>query len=240
MRGLLAAASGLVAPVAFAAVAAAAAVFAAGTATVRVQSAVQWGMQSCSNASSVVRERGALLYTICDGWFVLTPAAVRCIIRMRMDTYMYYQDTCTCTCFYKFMDDDLPPGINLPRRASPSTLTHSASQLPANQTASRCWPDIDTTPTRGDLIGGSWICVAWANGCCAHGSECIRLHRPPTLVEEQRLIYSSEGVTHDVFGRERAALPTAVSAAVDALTNSTIWIQARHALRPTACVLAIA
>ena len=79
MRGLLAAASGLVAPVAFAAVAAAAAVFAAGTATVRVQSAVQWGMQSCSNASSVVRERGALLYTICDGWFVLTPAAVRCI-----------------------------------------------------------------------------------------------------------------------------------------------------------------
>mgnify|MGYP007078105936 CR=1 FL=1 len=89
MRGLPAAASGLVAPVAFAAVAAAAAVFAAGTATVRVQSAVQWGMQSCSNASSVVRERGALLYTICDGWFVLTPAAVRCIIRMRMDTYMY-------------------------------------------------------------------------------------------------------------------------------------------------------
>ena len=90
-------------------------------------------------------------------------------------------------------DLDLPPGINLPAVAH--SQPSSVPVLP------RCWPDLDAAPTAGDRRGDAWICRTWANGSCAAGASCEALHRLPSMAEEQRLVYSVDGLDRDVFGR---------------------------------------
>ena len=43
--------------------------------------------------------------------------------------------------------------------------------------------------------------MAWANGNCRAGASCGSLHRLPNMAEEQRLVYSTDGIDRDVFGR---------------------------------------
>ena len=92
-------------------------------------------------------------------------------------------------------DLDLPPGIDLPGRREPAAAAAAAPVLP------RCWPDVDAAPTAGDRRGDAWICLAWANGSCRAGASCESLHRLPSMAEEQRLVYSTDGIDRDVFGR---------------------------------------
>ena len=66
-------------------------------------------------------------------------------------------------------DDDLPPGIVLP----PGIIQPSRTK----EVLIRCYPESDTSITVGDRIGGSWICLAWANGRCASGSACKARHQ---------------------------------------------------------------
>mmetsp|Transcript_40274 Transcript_40274/g.66878 ORF Transcript_40274/g.66878 Transcript_40274/m.66878 type:complete len:326 (-) Transcript_40274:118-1095(-) len=100
------------------------------------------------------------------------------------------------------MDDlDLPPGIDLPTSRS------------------RCWPANDTECTCGDVRGGAWICISWAKGACRLGKTCEALHRLPSLAEEQRMVYSTDGLDSDVFGR-----PLAGSAQRDGPLNSTLAV----------------
>ena len=91
-------------------------------------------------------------------------------------------------------DDDLPPGINIPGITQVAHADEEAV-LP------RCWPELDTAATAGDRRGGAWICIEWANGRCPHGAACEALHRLPSMTEEQRLVYSVDGLDRDVFGR---------------------------------------
>lgn len=92
-------------------------------------------------------------------------------------------------------DDDLPPGINIPGMTQVAYADEEAAVLP------RCWPELDTAVTAGDRRGDAWICVEWANGRCPHGKACEALHRLPGMAEEQRLVYSVDGIDRDVFGR---------------------------------------
>ena len=111
-------------------------------------------------------------------------------------------------------DDDLPPGIILPSRTA----------APSREVLVRCWPENDACVTVGDRIGGSWICLAWANGRCASGSACEARHQLPVLTDEQRLVYSADGQTHDVFGRRRDAA-AAVTSVFDPLACQTIHVK---------------
>ena len=95
-------------------------------------------------------------------------------------------------------DLDLPPGIDLPGRREPAA---AAAAAPAAPVLPRCWPDVDAAPTAGDSRGDAWICLAWANGSCRAGASCESLHRLPSMSEEQRLVYSTDGIDRDVFGR---------------------------------------
>ena len=92
-------------------------------------------------------------------------------------------------------DDDLPPGINIPGITQVAHADEEAVVLP------RCWPELDTAATAGDRRGDAWICIEWANGRCPHGTACEALHRLPSMAEEQRLVYSVDGLDRDVFGR---------------------------------------
>lgn len=112
------------------------------------------------------------------------------------------------------MADDLPPGIDLPERPL------------SEYTLSRCWPDTDAQRTLGDGRGSAWICLAWARGCCLAGAGCESLHRLPSLPDEQRLLYSADGLSNDIFGRRREALPTAVTSLADPLACQTIHVEA--------------
>ena len=101
-------------------------------------------------------------------------------------------------------EPDLPPGVRLP-----------ATLVPAAPPPSRCWPDVDACRTRGDCRGNAWICLHWAHGACAKGAECESLHRLPILADEQRLIYSADGLSLDVFGRRRDAVAISAGSASD-------------------------
>ena len=93
-------------------------------------------------------------------------------------------------------DLDLPPGIDLPVHYEPVVAAASAAPV-----LPRCWPDLDAAPTAGDCRGDAWICMAWANGSCRAGASCESLHRLPNMAEEQRLVYSTDGIDRYVFGR---------------------------------------
>jgi len=124
------------------------------------------------------------------------------------------------------MDDDLPPGIHLPgihppqQRATPSARDGQEDAI----VLSRCWPESDAAPTAGDTLGGSWICLDWANGRCSRGKACEARHQLPTQSDEQRLVYSADGQTHDIFGRERGRAAI-VSSAFDPTSSQTIHIE---------------
>ena len=96
-------------------------------------------------------------------------------------------------------DLDLPPGIDLPVHHEP--VAAAASSASAAPVLPRCWPDLDAAPTAGICRGDAWICMAWANGSCRAGASCESLHRLPNMAEEQRLVYSTDGIDRDVFGR---------------------------------------
>eukprot|EP00965_Chrysotila_dentata_P221319 6192321-Pleurochrysis_carterae.AAC.4 len=64
---------------------------------------------------------------------------------------------------------------------------------------SRCWPESDTQSTLGERTGLAWICLAWANGACAQGTNCSGLHRLPmvsplasTMHRQARLRHQTE------------------------------------------------
>lgn len=90
---------------------------------------------------------------------------------------------------------DLPPGID-------AVGTGDSGAVPA---LPRCWPEVDTQSTAGDRRGGAWICLAWARGACRDGAACVNLHRLPSVVEEQRMAFSADGIDYDIFGRRRTS-----------------------------------
>lgn len=116
--------------------------------------------------------------------------------------------------FRMSLDDDLPPGIDLPVR-------HAAQPI-ATPVLPRCWPEVDSQETRGSSLGNAWLCLAWARGGCPRGVECAALHRLPSLAEEQRLTFSADGVDYDVFGRPRAC---ALGASPTPLEASTLFVR---------------
>ena len=92
------------------------------------------------------------------------------------------------------LDDsfDLPPGV-----------VATASGAVEASTAARCWPDIDSIDTDGELRGEHHICLRWVRGCCTLGARCSLRHKLPTLADENRLVHSADGLTKDIFGRPR-------------------------------------
>jgi len=100
---------------------------------------------------------------------------------------------------------DLPPGIDIEPDALP-----------------RCWPAVDACETEGERTGSRWICVEWANGSCERGAACAKRHRAPTEADEQRLLFSADGVTHDIFGRPRIAATNSVA---DPGSSSTLHVK---------------
>ena len=84
---------------------------------------------------------------------------------------------------------DLPPGID-------AVGTGDSGAVPA---LPRCWPEVDTQSTAGDRRGGAWICLAWARGACRDGAACVNLHRLPSVLEEQRMAFSADGIDYDLI-----------------------------------------
>ena len=109
------------------------------------------------------------------------------------------------------MDDiyDLPPGVDL-----------SGGGDAGDAPILRCWPETDSITTVGEQGGARYICLSWAQGSCANGAMCQLCHRLPTLADEQRLLYSQEGRTHDVFGRPFTRLVAGAETASAAVDNS--------------------
>lgn len=102
---------------------------------------------------------------------------------------------------------DLPPGVGSVTAAA-SAPTAPATDYAASMVSqdgcaapTRCWPDIDAIKTSGSRCGAHNICIQWANGACALGVHCSLRHALPTLADEQRLLHSADGLTHDIFGR---------------------------------------
>ncbi|KAL3909567.1 MAG: hypothetical protein SGPRY_009376 [Prymnesium sp.] len=73
-------------------------------------------------------------------------------------------------------------------------------------------------------MDSSWICLEWANGRCARGASCEARHALPGESDEQRLVYSADGQTHDIFGRRRPSAAAATTA-FDPLACQTIHIE---------------
>jgi hypothetical protein len=94
---------------------------------------------------------------------------------------------------------DLPPGVGA--EPSPGLARSSSAVAPLT----RCWPDVDAIATTGERQGERFICLLWSRGCCPRGELCSHRHRLPNLADEQRLLYSSDGLTTDIFGRPRGA-----------------------------------
>mmetsp|Transcript_12879 Transcript_12879/g.29664 ORF Transcript_12879/g.29664 Transcript_12879/m.29664 type:complete len:398 (-) Transcript_12879:228-1421(-) len=92
-------------------------------------------------------------------------------------------------------------------KSSPATAASSTAPIAdrGGRPLSRCWPSADAQVTAGDSRGDAWICRAWANGACAQGAACTWLHRLPGVREEQRIMYSTDGLEYDIFGRARHA-----------------------------------
>ena len=104
---------------------------------------------------------------------------------------------------------DLPPGIDEP------------AVLP------RCWPSTDAVVTDGERrrSGAAPICLDWANGRCMQGTQCEQRHGLPSLADENRLNFSADGLTRDIFGRPRAESDSAaLPSGFDPLACSTIHV----------------
>lgn len=66
----------------------------------------------------------------------------------------------------------------------------------------RCHASLDSGLTRGDASGCEYVCLYFARGICHHGSDCVYLHRVPTLADEVRHATRPQ---YDIFGRDRIA-----------------------------------
>ena len=101
------------------------------------------------------------------------------------------------------LDDlyDLPPGVHQANE-SIATVTPPGVDL-GSSIVTRCWPEVDSLVTAGERRGAHHICLDWAHGCCTYGVQCALCHKLPTLADEQRLIYSADGLTSDIFGRKK-------------------------------------